>query len=63
MGKLRAERYAGWEGDLGKRIASGGFTLAALADHAVSQQLDPQPRSGRQELLESLVANAAHRAG
>jgi xylose isomerase len=63
MSGLRAERYSGWQGELGKRIAAGGFTLASLADHAVSQQLDPQPRSGRQELLESLVANAAHRAG
>lgn len=63
MNQVRAERYSGWQGELGKRIAAGGFTLASLADLAVSQQLDPQPRSGRQELLESLVANAAHRAG
>ncbi len=63
MASLRAERYAGWQGELGQRIASGTMTLASLADHAVAQQLDPKPRSGRQELLESLVANAAQRAG
>lgn len=54
--RLRRERYQGWDTDLGRRIESGGFTLGSLADHAVETGLDPRPRSGRQELAESIVA-------
>jgi xylose isomerase len=49
-----AERYAGWDGDLGRHIMSG-MTLADLADRTVAANGDPQPRSGRQEYLENLV--------
>ncbi|MGQ9371146.1 xylose isomerase [Azospirillum sp. ST 5-10] len=54
-GKLKrhvADRYAGWDGDLGRRIMSGA-SLADLAD--TGRGLDPKPRSGRQEMLENLV--------
>jgi len=54
--KLREERYKGWHGDFGKKITSGGFNLASLADHATEKGLDPAPRSGKQELAESLIA-------
>ena len=54
--RLREERYKGWSGDLGKKITSGGFNLASLADHATEKGLDPAPRSGKQELAESLIA-------
>ncbi len=54
--KLRQDRYHGWDGDLGRRIEAGDFTLATLCDYAMERQLDPQPRSGRQELAESVVA-------
>jgi xylose isomerase len=57
LAKLREERYAGWNGPLGKRILSGEFTLQTLADHAVKTNLDPKPKSGRQELFEEIVAN------
>ncbi|KJC59593.1 xylose isomerase [Bradyrhizobium sp. LTSPM299] len=50
-----AERYAGWVGDEGRAILAGQRSLAALADRALAGGLDPQPRSGRQEYLESLV--------
>jgi xylose isomerase len=56
LARLRQERYQGWGGELGRRILEGGFTLASLSDHAVAQGLDPAPRSGRQELAESLIA-------
>jgi len=32
----------------------GKLDLAALSDHAVTNNLDPQPVSGRQEFLENL---------
>ncbi|MET0221548.1 MAG: xylose isomerase, partial [Tardiphaga sp.] len=50
-----AERYAGWDGAEGKAILAGQRSLAELADRAMSSGLDPQPRSGRQEYLESVV--------
>ncbi len=53
--QARDHRYAGWSGDLGKRILGGQIDLAALADQAVDGDLDPQPVSGRQEWLESQV--------
>jgi xylose isomerase len=56
LGRLRQQRYQAWSGELGRRILEGGFTLADLADHAVEQRLDPAPRSGRQELAESIIA-------
>jgi len=53
---LRKERYQGWSGELGKKIAAGGFDLASLADLATEQGFNPAPRSGRQELAESIIA-------
>ncbi len=54
--RLKQKRYEGWSGELGQKITSGGLNLAALADLATEQGLDPTPRSGRQELAESLIA-------
>ena len=56
LAALREQRYGGWSGELGRRIESGELTLAALADHAREHELAPKPRSGRQELAESLIA-------
>ena len=53
---LQTERYQEWGSELGRRIDGGEFTLSALADYAAEQGLDPRPRSGRQELAESIVA-------
>jgi xylose isomerase len=50
-----AERYIGWAGNEGRAILSGQRSLADLADRALARGFDPQPRSGRQEYLESLV--------
>ncbi len=53
---LRNGRYQDWSTDLGRRIEVGEYSLAGLSDHADKNRLDPQPRSGQQELAESLVA-------
>ncbi|MDF0488461.1 xylose isomerase [Sphingomonas sp. H39-1-10] len=50
---IKAERYAGWNGELGTQI--GGLDLAGIADLAVEKAFDPKPRSGQQERLENLV--------
>jgi xylose isomerase len=54
--RLRRERYAGWQSDLGQQITSGSLNLAALADLATEKDLNPATRSGRQELAESIIA-------
>ena len=50
-----ARRYEGWAGPEGRAILGGQRSLADLADRAMGAGFDPQPRSGRQEYLESLV--------
>jgi xylose isomerase len=53
---LKKQRYQGWSGELGKKIAAGGFDLASLADLATGKDFNPTPHSGRQELAESIIA-------
>ncbi|RIV81079.1 xylose isomerase [Aurantiacibacter xanthus] len=52
---FRKERYAGWDGDLGRKVHAEGTSLADIADLAVAQNLAPRHRSGKQERLENLV--------
>ncbi|MFB6446666.1 xylose isomerase [Bradyrhizobium tunisiense] len=50
-----AKRYEGWARPEGRAILGGQRSLADLADRALAPGFDPQPQSGRQEYLESLV--------
>ena len=57
-GKLESatrQRYAGWERDLGQRILKGKASLADLSKLVLDSDLEPRPKSGRQEFLENLV--------
>jgi xylose isomerase len=57
-GKFEAalrQRYAGWERELGQRILNGKVSLAELSKLVLDQDLEPRPKSGRQELLENLA--------
>lgn len=57
-GKLEAflaSRYGGWDGVEGRAILAGERTLDDLAERVSSSDLEPQPRSGRQEHLERLI--------
>jgi len=56
--RFRAERYARWDGDLGRGILGGDMKLSEVAEYAFVQDLRPRPVSGRQEWLENRV-NAA----
>ncbi len=58
LDRFRAERYARWEGDLGRGILGGDMKLSEVAEYAFVQDLRPKPVSGRQEWLENRV-NAA----
>jgi xylose isomerase len=56
-GKLQGfmdERYGGWRTPLGQRILEGA-SLEELAEWVGTRGIDPAPRSGRQEMLETLV--------
>ena len=61
LDKARADRYAGWDQDLGRRILAGDETLASLRERAMGDN-EPTPTSGRQEALENLVARHIERA-
>jgi xylose isomerase len=49
------ERYRGWTQALGSEILDGTETLASLESKVMSGEIDPEPVSGRQELLENRV--------
>jgi xylose isomerase len=51
----RARRYAGWDGGEGKAMLDGKRSLAEIAARVGRDGLEPQPRSGRQEMLEGIV--------
>jgi xylose isomerase len=56
-GRLKAfvdERYAGWQGELGRRILSGEASLGDCEAYA-REHGEPVRRSGRQEMLENLI--------
>jgi xylose isomerase len=63
-GRLAAfvrDRYASWQGDLGRRILSRGVNLAEL--HRLAHESGPvEPVSGRQEMLEDIVNQVTIRA-
>jgi len=48
-------RYAGWNTGGSRDILEGRVSLEALADQVLAANVDPQPKSGRQEFLENLV--------
>src|SRR5262249_18460017 len=56
LAKVVTDRYAGWQSDPWRAILAGQSTLEAVSDAAVSENVNPQPRSGRQELIENLVS-------
>jgi xylose isomerase len=49
------QRYSGWNSELGRAVLAGKKSLADLSDHVIAGRIEPQPRSGRQEMLENLV--------
>ena len=49
------QRYAGWEHELGTRVLEDRSSLADLSNYILKHDVEPEPRSGRQEMLENLV--------
>ena len=50
-----AERYAGWAKPEAQAMLAPGATLEGIAQRVAEQNIDPKPRSGRQEWLENLL--------
>jgi len=48
-------RYDGWDKDLGSRILGSELSMEDLESHVLGLNIEPQPRSGRQEMVENLV--------
>ncbi|QRM53155.1 xylose isomerase [Sinorhizobium sp. BG8] len=55
LSKPLADRYAGWNVPEAKKMLDGGFTLEEIEAWVLKSGLNPQPRSGKQELLENVV--------
>ncbi len=53
--QFKDQRYAGWRQPFGQSLLAGDFSLQTLAEHALAHDLNPQPVSGRQEMLEGVV--------
>jgi xylose isomerase len=50
-----ADRYAGWATPEAQAMLNGGRSLADIAARVEAENINPEPRSGRQEYLENLV--------
>lgn len=50
-----SERYAAWDIGMGQSILDGAESLETLGNRVEENNLDPHPRSGRQEMLENLL--------
>src|SRR4029079_5039938 len=50
-----ADRYAGWREKEGKAILAGKRSVDDLSEYVLKRNLEPKPRSGRQEHVERLI--------
>lgn len=55
LSKPLDDRYAGWSGAEAKRMLSGAASLDDIAARVERENVNPEPRSGRQEYLENVV--------
>lgn len=55
LSKPLEERYAGWSSAEAQAMATGARTLEQISERVLSQGIEPEPRSGRQEWLENIV--------
>lgn len=54
MDEFVTQRYSSWDGDLGKKIESGGASLTELESYMLEKGEIAPNASGRQEMLENL---------
>ena len=56
------ERYAGWKSPEAQAMLSGKLTLDEIADKALRDGINPEPRSGKQEQIENLLMRSIYSA-
>ncbi|MCL9780006.1 xylose isomerase [Vibrio sp. S4M6] len=56
-----AQRYSGWNGELGSRILNKSFSLEDITNYALENNLNPKEVSGSQEMLENKVSHIIYR--
>ncbi len=49
------DRYEGWKGDEAQKMLSGGYDLSDIEAQVEKADINPEPKSGRQEYLENVV--------
>ncbi|WP_417817155.1 xylose isomerase [Tritonibacter scottomollicae] len=49
------DRYAGWQGASAQDMLNGNLSLESIAEKVEAEDINPRPRSGRQEYLENVV--------
>jgi len=54
LSKPLEERYRGWNGDFGKKLLTD-LSLDQITAEVEAKDINPQPKSGRQEYLENIV--------
>ena len=54
-GHVLSVENAGWKSAEAKAMLSGKRTLEEIAERVVKKNIEPEPRSGRQEYLENIV--------
>ena len=52
---LVSERYQGWDSRLGEDIMGASHNLESLAALVEAEAIEPQPKSGRQEMYETII--------
>jgi len=50
-----ADRYAGWQQEGAQHMLAGKRSLEEIAQWVEGADLNPNPKSGRQEMLENIV--------
>ena len=50
-----SHRYLDWARDEAQKMLHGGYTREPITDYVEKSNIDPQPRSGKQEILENYV--------
>ena len=54
------QRYSGWKKPEAQAMFSGKLSLEQIAEKAVADKINPQPRSGQQEKIENMLARAIY---
>ncbi len=58
LSSIVEKRYAGWDSPYAQAMLRGELKLEEIASQAEEKNLNPEPRSGKQEFIENLVARS-----